>query len=195
MSENLTIRTVTVVHQRIYSAVHLISKSRYGRAWDWLYPEWLAFAAKSKTRGVGKGEVRALEFGLQLMTRTPGWYETTDVPAASCSSVAIRALFAKFEQKLMKADVTNYSANQISRLTRNFVLSNLRRRGAIAQAGSIRKLFRSQIPAHRSGGRQLISDMPHAGRPPLAAIPYSSHAELKKATAVNRPGIRGGCLV
>jgi hypothetical protein len=181
MNDMLIIRTVQKLYQRTYDRNVTFHRSDFDDAsWCWLFSALDKLRAQSELTPLPHETVVNQKKGLSLAAQLPEWAILLSLPAEDSSVAPVIALFRAMEDALIARVNRLYKADRISSCTRAFLLKNVY---ALRQdlAARVRKLFRTAISV-RSEGRELISDMPQPGRPPLSALTHESYAELREAS-------------
>lgn len=178
---DLEVHTVHVLHQRRYERVYKFDPIPK-EAWDWMGCSLEALKKHSVQKPLSPSEASALDQGIQLVIELDAWKLLISKDSSNLVVNDFIAVFQGLEQRLEESECKTNNSNLISRLFRKFIAQHLLSIGLVFLSKRLQRSFRSQLKKAKDSGRELISDLPRSGRPPIGAIGFGTHAELREAT-------------
>jgi len=181
----IAIRTRYVLHQRVYEREILFTPSEVGeKSWKWLYPALREWASQARIKAVGTSNAKEVLLGLRFGSTVPGWDALISSQPGDCRLDTVIRFLSSFDNALREGALgSERSLTKISQSTRSFLLRFMESEGASDIRRRVQRLYKS--PHNKKYvGRQLISDMPWPGRPPLSALPHKTYAELAQAIRI-----------
>lgn len=186
----VTILTRMPLHQREYErSIHFSAEVLEidAASWDWLYPAFEALAMESQIRRIEDQRLRKIRRCLKLATSISEWHNLIALPAEQCDAISLAKYFRSFDYALESEKITETAAADISRHLRKFILRYFEYCGNIDIRDKMSRLY-SPLHSSKTPGRQLISDMPWPGRPPISATPHGTYAELRSSIQARLTG-------
>ena len=179
--KNFEVSTVFVLHQRTYLRQYKFEPIAEA-TWRWLGSSLEILERGSSLNPLQISDMSSLDRGIKLISNMDEWSLLMRKELQILTAGEVIAAFNALEMRLGISDYSKYICEAISRYIRKFIVNHIEVQGGLLLARRVKKEFKSILSTKNYKGRALISDMPKPGRPPIGAISYESHSELKEAT-------------
>lgn len=178
---DLELHTVVVLHQRRYERAYKFEAIPI-EIWNWMGHSLEALKNLTLQKPIFVSEAIALDRGIQLAKELDSWRHLISKDSSTLMVNDVIAAFQELERRLEESDYSAHSCISISRRFRKFIINHFLMEGQAFLSKRLATSFKSQLKKVKNNSRELISDLPRPGRPPVGAIAYGTHAELKAAT-------------